>query len=769
MKKIINRKGEIVSFDRNKVKNAIVSAMLDTIDGVDILLAEDITASIEFKISNLEDINNIQNLILKALKKESLELYTTYKDYMLYKNKVRYDNLNKYKILTNSFISKYKHKTTNMTPLGEFVYYRTYSRWLDNEKRREKWYETVRRAIEFNCSLGILEEGEAENLYDNVFNLKQFCSGRTFWVGNTEVSKKFPMANYNCAGLVINKLSDFCDLFYLLLLGCGVGCRILKDDVKQILNLNTTYNLNHTYNKKKKHLRKDETNLIKKNNCFIIEVGDSKEGWVNTLRHFLNIISEKIENCSIEIDYSNIREKGEELKTFGGTASGYEALKSIFVKLNNILKSKNKDLYNLSSLDCLDICNIIGETVVVGGVRRTAEIIIFDVDDIECIQAKKDLYQKNESNEWKINKNIIHRQMSNNSIMYKQKPTREQLHWNIQQLRNTGEPGFINYTSASIRRENFEILNPCSEVLLDTQQLCNLTTVNVLGFVQNGKLNKKELLEAQRLSARAGLRMTCLTLELEEWDKKQKRDSLIGCSLTGWQDMINACNMTIENQKLLLTDLRNIVHKEIKKYSKQLNISEPILSTTIKPEGSLSQLPTVSSGLHYSHSEYCIRRVRINNNDPLLKVCEELGYTINTEVGQNEENCNTKVVDFYIKSTIGKTKEDITAIEQLECYKMFQTYYTDHNSSITITVKNDEWSQVEEWIWENWDYIVGISLLSYDDSVYQLMPYEKITKEQYEQNQNKKFVPNLLKKYEKIQMDLDIGDSECSNGICPIR
>jgi len=265
--------------------------------------------------------------------------------------------------------------------------------------------------------------------------------------------------------------------------------------------------------------------------------------------------------------------------------------------------------------------------------------------------------------------------------------------------------------------------------------------------------------------------MTCVNLELHEWDLVQKEDRLLGCSLTGWQDMVNATNMTINEQKELLSKLKNIAIEESKKYSTQLNMKEPLLVTTVKPEGTLSLLPGVSSGVHYSHSPYYIRRIRINSNDPLVKVCEELEYPVYCEVGETKENNNTKIIEFPVKAPQGRTKYDVSAIEQLETYKMFQEYYVQHNTSITVHVRDHEWNEVEQWIWDNWDSVIGVSFLSLSDSFYPLMPYEAITEKEYNKRllQMKLFIPSLLSKYEKEEVEIDIGNEGCESGVCPIR
>ncbi len=315
------------------------------------------------------------------------------------------------------------------------------------------------------------------------------------------------------------------------------------------------------------------------------------------------------------------------------------------------------------------------------------------------------------------------------------------------------------------------IAHNCGEILLDNRGMCNLVTVNVMGFVKDNVLDLNSLLRSQRLSARAAFRMTQIELELHDWNEVQQRDHIVGCSLTGWQDLVNALHYNKDDERNLLSLLRKEARDAVNSYCDELGIKDyPDAVTTIKPEGTLSQLSGVSSGIHYSHSPYFIRRIRINSHDPLVKVAEELGWTINCEVGQNGDSCTTKVIDFYCKAPEGKTKYDVSAIEQLENYKLFMEEYVDHNASITVHVRDNEWDDVEEWVWNNWDNQVALSFLSLDDSFYQLMPYEAITEEEYNEklkNMNL-FVPSLLQKYESHD-EHEVDNSDCSSGICPIR
>lgn len=307
--------------------------------------------------------------------------------------------------------------------------------------------------------------------------------------------------------------------------------------------------------------------------------------------------------------------------------------------------------------------------------------------------------------------------------------------------------------------------------MLANKAVCNLTTTNLMSFVDNGKLKIKDLEDTIRLSVRIGLRMTIPHLEMEIWDKNHQRDRLLGVSFTAYQDMVNSLNLSFEEQRKLLRHLRGVAEDEAARYSEELGLNKPLLVTTIKPEGTISTLNTTSSGIHFSHAPYYVRRVRITSTDPLLKVVEELGYPTYPEVGQTEEDCDTKVVEFPVKAPQGKCKMDVSAIEQLEIYKMTMEEWTDHNTSITVTVRDNEWKDVEEWIWNNWDSIIGISLLSLDDNFYPLLPYEEISEEEYNERKSKMrpFDESLLQKYEKGDEDSEIIEEGCTNGVCPIR
>lgn len=403
-------------------------------------------------------------------------------------------------------------------------------------------------------------------------------------------------------------------------------------------------------------------------------------------------------------------------------------------------------------------------------VRRSAQLCLMDDFDEETINAKRDLYVEDENGNWKFNTAISHRMMSNNSVAYYSKPSIEELKRRFETIRHSAEGNFYNMETATARNDTCKVTNPCGEILLDSHQFCNLTTVNCMAFVENGYLDYDKLIEAQKLSARAGYRVATLELELPKWNLKQAQDRLTGVSLTGWFDMVNATNMSEQEQFLLAKDLRVAAREAVNSYAERLGLKPSKLVTAIKPEGTISQLPTVSSGLHFSHSPYYVRRVRINSHDPLVKVCEELGYPVFPEVGQEIESCRTKVIEFPVKAPEGRTKYTVSAIEQLKIYKLFMEWYVDHNASNTIVVREEEWDDVIQWVYDNWDSVVGITFISLDDSFYSLLPYEAITKAEYEDrlSKMKPFDHTLLSKYE-THLDYDVEDDTCTTGLCPIR
>lgn len=681
------------------------------------------------------------------------------------------------KLLSQEFLEQFPDFPPHMDNLAKLVYYRTYSRWLPNEGRRETWKETCARAVEYNCSLAPTSLYEAQSLFSNMFNLKQFISGRSLWIGGSEASKKTKLANFNCSFVVIDSIKSLCDLFYLLMVGTGVGVRILPSDVNKLPTFRDDVTLFAQYNKNSTKQRGREYTITEQeDDMFVIHIGDSKEGWVDALRAYLNFMASPSDCKNILIDYTEIRVKGATLSNFGGTASGYESILDMFTKIHNVIQngmfSSKPENGKLRPIHCLDICNLIGQNVVVGGVRRTAEIAIIDPNDEECVHAKDN-----------IKPGMEHRYMSNNSIYQEEKPSREKIHELFDSIRKSGEPGIINVAEAKRRRSDFAGVNPCCEILLPPNAVCNLTTVNMVAFVNDdGSVDWGGLEKAFIFSARAGYRMTCLDLELSGWNEVHHRDRLTGCSMTGWQDFI--AKMDTNSFKRaggkvgILKWLRSVVHQAGEGIASELQAPVPLLMTALKPEGSLSLVANgVSPGVHWQHSPYFIRRIRVNAHDPLALTAKELGWRIHPEVGQDMETATTIVIDFPVYSPSTITKADVPAVVQLEEYILFQRHYTDMNTSNTITVKPEEWEEVEEFVYNHWDEMLGVTFLELNSTYYPLLPYEECTKEEYEELKSnmKEFDPVLLNQLElstrNMGKEFEILDdrSECASGVCPIR
>lgn len=691
--------------------------------------------------------------------------------------------------LKDEFLNQYKDVKCPLSTLGEFVYLRTYARYLEDKKRRENWFETVLRTTEYNTNLGIRfkqknnlpidlakEQAEAELLFDNLFYLRTFTSGRTLYMGGTEVVEEYPLSNYNCSFTDIVTFRDLVDVFYLLMVGSGVGIRIDKKKIQQFpvsrkLKMESQYDgllRMVTLKEDMEHTRLERD--TKNPKVITIRIGDSKEGWCEALELYFQLVTEEEYKDleTVKLDYSYVRPEGERLKRFGGRASGHKSIKRMFEKIHRVITERPDG--RMKTIDILDIATIISENVVSGGVRRSAMMVICDEDDEEVINAKKNIYKVVDGN-WIEDTNISHRKMSNNSVLYTHRPSVDKIRDIINSIKINGEPGFINASEAGRRKDTFRGCNPCGEILLQSKQCCNLTTNNLKAFVNEEGLDREELKDILRLSTRTAIRMTLVEVELPDWNKIMQEDRIIGISLTGIMDMVNKVKMSYDELAQLFRELRETVHEEGKRYCAELGIEAPKLMTTIKPEGSLSTLPCVSSGIHYSHSNYYVRRVRISVTDPLYQMIEMLGcYPIHNENGQTDEDCTVKVIEFPVMAPEGKTKYEVGAIEQLELYKITMENWTDHNTSITVHVREQEWEDVVQWVYDNFECMVGITLLPLFEETYPLLPYEAISKEEYE-DRKKQIKPidyELLAKLDDAE-EWEIIDKECESGVCPIR
>ena len=564
----------------------------------------------------------------------------------------------------------FKNPDGPLSDLGKFIFYGRYSRWRDDVNRREYWAETTQRSVEYNVNLAIsfleehgrdteelraMHQEELNNLFDNQFNLRQALSGRTLWVGGTPASYLFPISNFNCSFMIIDSWEKFGELIYLGMVGTGIGLRILRRDVAKLSPIKSRdFKMVHKpYEGKPKEERSENSTLTTKEESGYVEVelviGDSKEGWREAVDLFFEAITTKDNISTFKIVYDNVRPAGERLKTFGGRAGGPDTIREMFETFDRVIKGTLDEDYEqigedgkIKPIHALDFANAIGKNIVSGDVRSIAEIILLDPNDKESISAKYNIFGKN---------NLNHRFVSNNSVFYEERPTDEQFEWQFDQIQYNGEPAFINAEVARRRRADFEGVNPCAEILLRDRGLCNLTTVNVMAFVKDGKLDMDGLEKAFALAARAALRMTLPTLELEEWNKVQQEDRLLGVSMTGYQDAMDAIGKgyDMEYQKNLLAHLKQVVRTTADEYADLLGVNRPLLTTCVKPEGTLSQLfGGVSSGVHVSHDKYFMRRIRSSATDPMSRAVFDLGWRMHAEYQDGSQHEEIKNLLQYV-------------------------------------------------------------------------------------------------------------------------
>jgi ribonucleoside-diphosphate reductase alpha chain/ribonucleoside-triphosphate reductase len=649
---------------------------------------------------------------------------------------------------------------------------------------------------------------EAESLFDCMFNLKVFPAGRTLWTGGTEAAKKYPLSNFNCSFMIVDDFQAFYDAFYLMMLGTGVGFRVLPADVAQLPKIVRNVQVTHEeYVPVAAADRSDFTKFSRISETeAMLYIGDSKEGWVDGLKWLLHCYTDGIR--TLTINYNFVRPAGEQLKTFGGRASGPHALMNMYSKIVETLSHNSSVEYsNITTIEAMDIMNLIGEAVVVGGVRRSSEITLFDINDIDILNAKKDLW----TDPSKESKRF--RSMSNNSVFFQQKPTERQLENIFERIINNGEPGFINAEAAAYRRPYYAGTNPCAEILLADNGVCNLSEVNVRAFVHDAGterpwLDLDGLKRAVRLATRIGVRMATLELELPHWNKVQARDRLTGVSITGYVEAMDALRVSTTDMEqdpvrvvvndsisyytlaAVLLHLREMALISARAYADALRIPVPLLVTCVKPSGTLAQLPTVSSGAHASYAPYYVRRVRISSQDPLAMAMKSAGYPIYPEAttclpdvydslsAADKEaklkEAHTWVVEFPIKTSAPRSSSSESAVEQLRRYFILQNCWSDHNTSITITFNPSEVKKIIQLLLDRWDDYIGVSFLPKFTTAYPLMPYEEISYSEYESrkdavsNVTGQSIIALLTQYENVEVDDDLG-SDCEGGACPIR
>jgi ribonucleoside-diphosphate reductase alpha chain len=754
-KTIIKRDGSSVPFETDKIFLAIKKAMVASgefnesavkvvVGAVEKQLIEKIKADKNF----VPTVESVQDEVETELM--TLGYSKTAKAYILFRAKRAEKRIKEgYVPKRVRELAKESKKYFKGNELGEFVYLRTYARWIEREKRRETWIETVARYIDFmKENLGDkLKESEYEELREAILKQEVMPSMRLMQFAG-EPARRCNACAYNCSFIAPSAVKDFAEIMYLSMQGCGVGFTVESQNIEQLPQI------------QKQNGEKLPTHTV----------ADSKEGWCDALTLALDTW---YRGGDIDFDYSEIRKAGSRLKVMGGKASGPDPLISLldFAK-NKILSRQGR---RLRSIDAHDIICKIGECVVSGGVRRTAMISLSDLDDVELRDAKKGQFFLTKP----------HRSIANNSAVYEAKPSSHELmeEWVALMKSGSGERGIFNRgsienTLPERRKKYFKKVgfydksrgvegpigtNPCGEIILQSKQFCNLSEI----IARKG--DDIEILKRKaRLAAILGTYQSTLTnfkYISKDWKKHCKEESLLGVSITGQWD----CKAAREKENLRI--MRDTAIEYNKKYAKRFGVNPSNSVTAVKPSGTVSQTFDCSSGIHPRHSKYYIRRVRISGTDSLYKMLRDQGVPFKPEVGQTEENATTFVLEFPVKSP-GESvfKDDQTALEQLNYWKKIKLNYTEHNPSATISVGEDEWIGVIDWIQKNWDIIGGLSFLPRADHVYKLAPYEEIDKKIYEEKVDSfpKIDYSKLVSYEHTDETEQKKELACAGGTCDV-
>ena len=593
-----------------------------------------------------------------------------------------------------------------MTPYNTFIAKSRYSRYLDDKGRREHWDETVARYFDFMSKH--LQDKQNYTLPPELRNeLEQAVRALDIVPSMRAVMTSGPaldrqnVAAFNCSYLPIDDPKSFDEAMYILLCGTGVGFSVEQKYVNKLPEVPD-------------RLYASETTIV---------VSDSKEGWAKSLRQLIALLySGEIPKC----DVSKVRPAGARLKTFGGRASGPEPLENLFKFV--VSKFKGASGRRLSSLECHDILCKIGEVVVVGGVRRSAMISLSDLSDDRMAHAKAGAWWDGQGQ----------RALANNSAVYEERPSIGQFirEWASIYESHSGERGIFNRYASVLQaekngRRNAKQeygTNPCSEIILKPYQFCNLTSCIVRPDDDLVSLKRKVYLATILGTFQASL--TNFPYLRKIWENNTKEEALLGVSMTGILD--NALMNDPEDTTLpgRLEALKDVAIATNAEFAALIGINTSVAITAIKPEGTVSQLCSTASGIHPQHSKYYVRRVRADNKDPLTQFMIQSGFSAEPCVMKPE---STTVFSFPVKVADGALlREELSAIQHLKLWLLYQRHYCEHKPSVTISVKEHEWMEVGAWVWEHFDEITGVSFLPYDGGTYKQAPYEECTEEQYE-------------------------------------
>ena len=632
------------------------------------------------------------------------------------------------------------------TEYQQFIHLSRYSRFMWEEGRRETWAETVGRYFDFFKEDLMDKHGfdmpdDARNeLEEAVMDLKVMPSMRCLMTAGPAL-KKENIAGYNCSYLAIDRVAAFDELLYILMNGTGVGFSVERQFVTKLPIVAENFNDTET----------------------TITVADSKNGWAKALKELFALL---YQGQVPQWDMSKVRPAGAPLKTFGGRASGPGPLEDLFKFAVKIFRGAAGR--RLSSLECHDLVCKIAEIVVVGGVRRSALISLSNLSDDRMRDAKAGQW-------WEHN---TQRALSNNSACYTERPDIGIFmdEWKSLYDSKSGERGLFNRASAKKqvektgRREvDHEFgTNPCSEIILRDREFCNLSEVVIRATDSVATLKEKV-----RLATILGTFQSILTnfkYLSKKWNENCTEERLLGVSLTGIMDNdLTNGRRGLEETAKVLEELKSVAVETNKEWAAKIGIPQSASVTCVKPSGTVSQLTDAASGIHARHNPYYIRTVRGDKKDPLAIMMSDLGFPCEDDVMKPE---HTLVFSFPMKSPDQAVfRTDMTAIEQLELWKVYQDAWCEHKPSVTISVKEDEWMDVGAWCYKYFDYMSGVSFLPFSDHTYRQAPYQDCSETEYKEllEQMPKDVDwSILSNYESTDLTLGAQEMACAAGGCEI-
>lgn len=753
---IIKRDGRIVNFDLEKIVNAIWKGMNAVHEGSieeARMVANSVFSElirIKKKFSNfIPTVEGTQDIVEAELMRA--DLVKSAKHYVIYREDRAKLRAKGFEIPAHVKKLAEDSKKYFKNALGQFVYYRTYSRWIDLESRRETYIETVDRYVDFmKENLGNkLKDAEYKEIRESILNQHAMPSMRLFQFSG-KPARATNVCAYNCSFIAPESFQDLAEIMYISMCGTGAGWSVESTNVEKFPQI-----MMQTDEKLPTHV-----------------IPDNKEGWADSLTIGMKTWAS---GKDIDFDFSLLRAEGVRLKTMGGKSSGPAPLQRLLAFSRQVMLSRQGK--RLRAIDLHDIICMIGDCVVSGGVRRSAMISLSDLGDDQIRDAKKGAFYMTHP----------HRMLANNSAVYINKPTNEEFlkEWMALIESRSGERGIFNRGSlaATLPERRIKALkeykgyfdpsgnhiigpigtNPCGEIILQSKQFCNLSEI-----VARAEDTEKTLLKKMRVAVILGTYQSTLTnfpYLSKEWKEHCDRERLLGVSITGQWD----CPAVRKPE--VLKKLREEAVRVNKEFAKRFGVNESTAITCVKPSGTLSQTVDCASGMHPRHSKFYIRRIRISATDSLFKMLKDQGVPYHPEVGQSPESATTYVLEFPVKAPSGSIfRDDLSGIEQLEYWKMVKVNYTEHNPSITISVGNDEWIEVANWVYKNWDIVGGLSFLPREDAVYKLAPYESIDENTYKELAKRLEHVDYSKiiSYEK-QNETDLKkELACAGGVCEI-